>query len=188
MRDMTPRCPHCQNLTIVGSIAERLVAVCTACDNGFSVAGRSYTDLMNYPSQQYTRHQVSDVITKVMNHLSGIAGKKQDELLAASVHIPADPEKWTHAHKEESISLQSQRMVYAGLLQGASSFRDLTLKAFGLGAMSVADMPTPAAHAPVSPAAPAVTGTPEAVVEGSAVAAPEVAPAADEPAGELCQG
>ncbi len=77
MLDKTPRCPHCQNLTVVGTIAGKAVAVCTYCDNGFAVASSQYENLLQIPAQQITRAQLdklrkegSEGLVKVTNSKS----------------------------------------------------------------------------------------------------------------------
>jgi len=148
MRDMTPRCPHCQNLTIVGSVGGQLVAVCTACDNGYAKAASGYPDLMNFPGQQFTRQQVEDALSKVLSHLNGVASNKQDALVKDEQTLPENRDEWTEDDQTKAASLRDQRMVYAGLLQGSSSFRDLVLKALGLTQSTLSSGPA----APADPA------------------------------------
>lgn len=147
MPDLTPRCPHCNNLTVMGSVAERLVAVCTHCDNGFAVAGTTHPQVMNYPAQQVTRQQLDNATTKVFNHLTHVATQKQEGLLEKEGSLPEDQEAWTDDHHKIAAELRSQRMVYAGVLQGANSFRDLLSKSLGLSGttLGVSAAPAPAA-------------------------------------------
>lgn len=142
MSDLTPRCPHCNNLTVLGSVAARLVAVCTHCDNGFAVAGLTHPQVMNYPAQQVTRRQLDGATTKVLNHLTQVATQKQDDLLTKESALPEDQATWTGEHHQQAAELRSQRMVYAGVLQGANSFRDLLGKALGFPVATLGAAPT----------------------------------------------
>ncbi|MDK1290110.1 hypothetical protein [Pseudoalteromonas umbrosa] len=132
MQDKTPRCPHCQNLTVIGTVAGKAVAVCTYCDNGFAVAHSSFDSLITLPSQQVTRAQIDQALEKTLSHVQGIAQSKQDEIVTTEASLNEDPEQRTEEERQTAANLQAQRMMFAGVIQGASSFRDVFGKILGL--------------------------------------------------------
>lgn len=132
MIDKTPRCPHCQNLTVVGSVAGKAVAVCTYCDNGFAVASANYDKLLQVPAQQITRDQLDSAIAKALEHVQGVSQAKQDEVMAAETALNPEIEARTDEENQTAANLHSQRMMYAGVIQGAASYRDVLGKLVGL--------------------------------------------------------
>lgn len=132
MKDLTPRCPHCHNLTLIGSLAGKLVAVCTYCENGFALAADSLPDLLQIPAQCVTRIQLEKASKDAQSHLNKVSQEKQDDLVKREAALPKDRETWTPEQQQEAAQCQSQRMMYAGVLQGAASYRDLQARMLGL--------------------------------------------------------
>ncbi len=132
MLDKTPRCPHCQNLTVVGTVAGKAVAVCTYCDNGFAVASSQYDKLLQIPAQQITREQLDKSIAQALEHVQQVAQSKQDEVVATESKLNPDVKERTDEENNTAANLHAQRMMYAGVIQGAASYRDVLGKIVGL--------------------------------------------------------
>ena len=141
MLDKTPRCPHCQNLTVVGTVAGKAVAVCTYCDNGFAVASSQYDKLLQIPAQQITREQLDKSIAQALEHVQQVAQSKQDEVVATESKLNPDVKERTDEENNTAANLHAQRMMYAGVIQGAASYRDVLGKLVGLPNTTLAAQP-----------------------------------------------
>lgn len=141
MLDKTPRCPHCQNLTVVGTIAGKAVAVCTYCDNGFAVASSQYENLLQIPAQQITRAQLDKAIANALEHVQNVAQTKQDEVVSTESKLNPSVEERSDEEKLTAANLHAQRMMYAGVIQGAASYRDVIGKLVGLPNTTLAAQP-----------------------------------------------
>lgn len=141
MLDKTPRCPHCQNLTVVGAVAGKVVAVCIYCDNGFAVASNQYDKLLQIPAQQITREQLDKSIAQALEHVQQVAQSKQDEVVATESTLNSDVKKRTDEENNTAANLHAQRMMYAGVIQGAASYRDVLGKLVGLPNTTLAAQP-----------------------------------------------
>lgn len=151
MKDLTPRCPHCSNLTLVGTLAGKCVAVCTYCDDGFAVSGATLEQLMSQPAQVITRTQYDKATEDALNHINKIAQGKQDELLNADSRLPKDRTTWTPQQQQDSLNMASQRMLYAGVLQGSASYRDVLGQMLGLPKTTITSAPVPASVPTTAP-------------------------------------
>ncbi|MCP4528600.1 MAG: hypothetical protein GY833_22200 [Aestuariibacter sp.] len=141
MLDKTPRCPHCQNLTVIGTVAGKAVAVCTYCDNGFAVAHSDYASLLQLPAQQITRTQLDKAIAQGLEHIQSATQKKQDEVIAAEAALNETIEDRTDEENQTAANLHSQRMMYAGVIQGAASYRNVLATLVGLPNTTLAAQP-----------------------------------------------
>jgi hypothetical protein len=145
MKDVTPRCPHCSNLCLVGTLAGKCVAVCTYCDNGFAVAGNDLTQTMSQPAQIITRQQFDKATEEALLHINKVSQGKQDDLLAAESRLPEDSSTWTPQQQQDKHNYASQRMLFAGVLQGAASYRDVVGQMLGLPKTTITSAPIPTA-------------------------------------------
>lgn len=132
MSNLLPRCPHCSSLTVVGVVAQRMVAVCDQCDNGFAVASTDFARLAQSEGQHVTRQQLENAINRVGDHVSQLTQEKQQALLSREAALPAEPEERTEEQQKQADEARSQRLVYAGVLQGSTSFSGLLRQSLGL--------------------------------------------------------
>ncbi|TMP46291.1 hypothetical protein CWB96_00220 [Pseudoalteromonas citrea] len=122
MQDILPHCKHCHSTCIIGKLANKYIALCTVCDNGFAIAA-------NTP-EQLTEHHNSTISTQ---HLRKTLSTIQNHVVQQINVSLEDIEKHDYTTQVELTAEQkNQKYLLLGIQQGTANLKELIEKSLQL--------------------------------------------------------